>query len=671
MMFPQRYANADLLARKAQSWVDDARIRFSAHLEVHSAISAFQSMIKDVVRSHRSDLRLGKIAHVIDSHLFRDSLTETVTTLAVNLLAAADINLMDYPGLFEAERQRLLARFFRILSSIGLPSSQVQTVLVELNKMETATLSERTTLMESHLESLEGEDGGSSGDFLRQSLGLVLPSQTNAERFKSIYFDTNLREYLSYHLEGGLIGNWPSTRIRMIMQRRYLDTLLRDDKTKELMNKGLFLLNSALETVMRIPLWFGNIQSELEVVVSSISDICSFLEDPNSQSRETTVTKMITNLAPVVPQLEAIAQQAMDEVKDMRGPLIDSIHNLLPPKARVSLVPRLVELMDRRFVRILETSAKDKYFKLLEAQINAFIHVIGNGQNLILVADLIDTEIARTDWQTSISTYEAMVLRTAFEFLQNFEYPILSANPELLLSIWSPERIAYFRRLLALFVQFRLDPLAWAGLAALSEEKIVRVVSVLSSMVERRHYYIMENTELMIAQDWLKASLNDETIYSDWIEKNLFALDPVGLKFQVSPPWAQVALKAQSLYSTYRRRIAGTPGELALEVLRDALRLPSKLARIEIELRLVRDSSKTVSAARDSLEAAFRNYLDLLELTIEKKSTENNDIDFLNSLDVLQELSITLIGLEPSNVISDVSALYARITNAKQSLNEF
>jgi hypothetical protein len=139
----------------------------------------------------------------------------------------------------------------------------------------------------------------------------------------------------------------------------------------------------------------------------------------------------------------------------------------------------------------------------------------------------------------------------------------------------------------------------------------------------------------------------------------------------VSPPWAQIALKAQSLYSTYRRRIAGAPGELALEILRDALRLPSKLARIEIELGLVRDSTKTVPDARDSLEAAFLNYLNLLELTIEKISTARNDIDFLDSLDVLPELSITLNLLEPSNMFSEVSALHARITNAKQSLNEF
>ena len=571
MVYSHRVTRVNLLQRKAREFEENVRTRFVAEegerLEV--CLAAFKRLIDDKSASSQTSTRqLEKIADKISNWMFADSVSETFTQLLIELASFTNFNLEAYPGILETEPQMYLARLLSVASQIGLSSKQVATLQYDTEK-RLAEIEQQVKIV---LQFPYHEAISTTHNLLGFSpqfptlLGLF-------ESFPQGYVLLNtlaLDDYMPHYMSASASMDWKVTR----------NELLRANSHR-LRRNGIFgdmwdVVDAAHEALINVPVGFIDLDHELSVFLSALSDISLLArEHPQEFVNEVAVAEgIISKLEPLIPVLQGYAEAGLSEFSRERMQLIEKIHHALPPEAGIMLEPLLVRFVNLRFVNILERTPppssqplfdpemKSRLISFLETQVDGYIEAILRGDSRISIADSLTYEVSRSqrrpdpsmdgrfhdvdphgyierimsdEMNTHFSDsfglemkagrFEHELLRVTFHFADQFGIRILQNRMQ-------TERITNFRLLIAACMQLGCawdasNDWMWRDISDLPDSKLEQMVLVLSRMVARRNFLLSINEDetalFFTAEDWIGSFVQGEAPYAVQTGQVLFA----------------------------------------------------------------------------------------------------------------------------------------------------
>ena len=689
--YSHRTTRVHLLYRKAREFESDARIRFTALEEsnLEERLGAFQAVIADIAESSARPVRqLERIAEILESGIFAASLSETFTNILVDLVSITNIDLMAYPGIFESEeRQSFLARLLNVASRIGLSRTAIHSLLREENGEE------RLGAIERHLELVsQSPDDDISVRSFRRLLGLPgavlgMYDIRELENFAEINHDIT------------------SPQVRLAWEEVQRDVLFHQYSNLEgivILEEMWGLVNAAYTGLWKVPFGYRNMEAEIFVFISALSDLGVLLKNENLADAPEQVAindRIISKLRPLIPILQGYTRDALDELlSEKRSQMIQKIKDSLPQDARIIFEPFLLYLMDRHLIYYLRPEFNHEDVRailtsFLEIQVDGLIAAIQVGEARISVSHFLNTSNLTTPyWE--ISKSEAIwgrILHITYEFARRFGVAILAIHhrPE-----WQTERIANFRLVVAACLQLGCTDV-WESVASSTDIQLVEIVSVLHRIVERRNFLLSLNEDdpaaSVIAEEWIRSFLSDDTVYAaEWISEKLI------IPSQFRPLLRQVGFLREIMgnvltyfelpdrlgilfrkFASVRRRLGrsltlqGDPrGTAAVDAIKlSDFDVRGILLRIELKRGVVDENSSVLIEIIDMLDMAANQLLRNL-LSAEKAS---------NFIKALKDLHLPLVFSDPrrGETLTDWIASFAakitfaaRIVRAKEILLE-
>ena len=639
-VYSHRMTRANLLRRKASEFESDARIRFEGGVDVEECLGAFKRMIDDIAISERPVRQLELIASRIDSDdLTADSLSETVVNLMMDFASIVEIDIMAYPGILDSEKQAYLARLLSIASRIGISRTQMLEILREGPEKGALETIEREvqTLMDSTQETV-------SASFL-ELLGLA--KRPGFSAFVSAINSPNFIPHFIYRNVWTSIQN-EFSQVNLTL----LGNLLFVEEMWD-------VLSWVQEALWNIPVDFVNLNEELSVFISAVSDIGLLVNNPTQTAvnQAEINQRIIDKLRPLLPILEGYSKDALSEFSEWRSALTKKLTVSLPVEAQIILTPRLLRLVNNRLVHFLQCDFQSqalftRELKLrstgfLNVQIDGYIEAIQRGgAQRISVANMIESELISSRAERGTTIYRSAVeetrlsekvLRTASEFARKLGINILQSLPS------SDHRNEKSRIVIAACIQLECDR-AVAKLVHFTDEELDNAVKVLSGMVARRNFLLSLNEDepaaLVNANLWLLARATQmHNEYANWVTVHLLPprlaeILPVlrqrgflrehmrNILTNFEPPERLVSFsqRVEAVYRIWRRKIGGPVGKRLHLTLLSALALPSRLLWVEIEWKFI-DANLSI---RNALEAVFMDFLDLIQIGASKIVTFND-----------------------------------------------
>ena len=312
---------------------------------------------------------------------------------------------------------------------------------------------------------------------------------------------------------------------------------------------------------------------------------------------------------------------------------------------------RLVHFLqcDFQTQAVFTSDLKLRSIGFLNIQIDGFIEAIQRGgAQRISLANMIDSELisARARSRTTIhgSAVEERrlterILRTASDFSRKLGINILQNLPR------SDHRNEKSRIVIAACIQLECNQ-AVGNLVRFTDEELDNAAKVLTGMVARRNFLLSLNEDepaaLVKGSLWLLACATEmHNEYANWVTDHLVPpklaqLLPIlrqrgFLREQIrnvltnfEPPERLVLFskRVEAVYRAFRRKIGGAVGKRLQQTLSSALAMPSRLLWIEIKWKLV-DAYLEI---RNTLEAVFMEFLDLIQIGASKILTTSNDL---------------------------------------------
>ena len=659
MPYSQRKSREDLLLRKACEFDKDSRIRYSGEEvddgyqhRLERRLNAFRRLIEDIAKSNRPVRELEQIAARLDKEIFENSLDNTLTNLVIDLVAISNTDLMAYPDIFEDNEQSILARVMRLACRIGIPRYQLTEVLRELE--ENANAEERLGKIERKFEFfLKSPDPAAAKEFLRM---LGLPSALNKiEDFKTLIFESGIF-YMPHHMSDSMTNFWESTKQEFYRQEEsHVKALL-------VMKEMWDVFSCAHEALMKIPAGFVDLEAELSVFISTLSDIGMLVNNSESVNEEEIKEGIIDKLEPIIPILEEYAREAFSGLSEKRSRIVEKIYLQLSADTRIILQPLLVKFVDDYLVDLLgrDRQGLPKYsdqtkalsISFLELQVDGYIEAIHIGNaSRVSVCEFLREEICQADWQ-SYSVEDSNfgnTLRRTFEFASRFGVRTLLYRLDLF-----RDRTQNFRIVIAACLQMHCE-LFWNYLADFTDEQLNSLVQVLCKLVNRRNFVLSLNEDepaasLTSARDFIDNVFWEKVVHTSWISEHLF--DPSEFSrvlgrcgflgeniknilsyFEFPERLILFSKRFDSLYRKLRRKIGGTKGKRLHDMLSHCIGFPSELLHLEINCGFVDSVDPEELARRDSLEAVFSDFLDLFEVSgdiiLHEKAVSGEIIDSL------------------------------------------
>jgi hypothetical protein len=383
-------------------------------------------MIDDKSAQGQTTVRqLEKITDKIHSWRFKaDSLSETFKHLLTDLASITNLDLESYPGILETEPQIFLSRVLRLASRIGLTSKQVSTL-----KLGTE---ERLAEIEQQVEFVLQFPNHESICTLNGLLGISPQFPTLLgllESFpgRSVFSNqVALDDYMPHYMSASTSGAWKIVR----------DELADSNADRRLPRHGIFrdmwtVVNAAHEALINVPVGFMDMDHELSVFLSALSDISLLARDhpPEIVNERSVAERIISKLEPLNPILQGYAEAGLSEFSEERMRIIEKINHALPPEASIMFQPLLMRLVNFGFVNILERTLNQpplltRFFDLLsvsrlsprrttsqplfdpgmksrlifflEIQVDGYIEAILRGDARISIADSLTYEVSRS-----------------------------------------------------------------------------------------------------------------------------------------------------------------------------------------------------------------------------------------------------------------------------------
>jgi hypothetical protein len=649
--------------------------------------------------------------------LHTNSDSETFTQLLIELSTIINIDLMSYPGLFDSRRQAYLARLLRLASRIGLTSTQVSALQFEKSETPEEKLEEIETQVELALQSKDQPAQAASVPSLHELLGSPWPFSTFLGWLHFPHSDArDLSEVMPHFMSTSLANAWKVTMEEL--KRANPDLIAARIKFSD--TKLWSVLNSAHEALMNVPVGFVDLELELSVFVSALSDITSLIKSSSTDSVGE-ITGIIAKLKSLTGVVESYAVWAQSEFYEKRIRMIEKIQNSLTPESSIILGSLLKRFVNRSFVNFLRCSLegkpvfpekiKSRLIVLLELQVDGYIEAILRENAPTSISDLLTSDLClsppfrdarynyisptcrRTEWVSEVKAggFEHELFRIACKFANQLGIDVLA-------NLQESRRIKNFRLLIAACIQLQCawNPMnddMWRGMTDSANPKLEHMVLVLSRMVGRRNILLLNNHDetslFFTAEDWI-SSFNKietthglrtgQTLFVNWVEHHFLPhkfvrqLREVGFnterirrtmnKFKIPERLVVLAERLKSVSRKYWR-IAGGPFHGFLS----PMDLLHNLFRIEIFWGFMDDQTPHW-ALRDALETLFSGAIDLLEMSITNASFKI--VTGLRSLDpryfTLNSFSLTEaqfadLGARVATLTSDLKREIELITN--------
>lgn len=563
------------LQRKAKEFESDARIRFAAEgdAQLEECLDAFKQMINDISVSDRPVSQLERIANRIDEYNFDpDSLREMINHWIFDLVSYTRIELIDYIGIFtSSDNPFFLARLLKVASRIGFSRDHINGLLRHVDRI--GNHHERIGEMERQID-----------HFCLQSPHHVVPVSLLARRpqwmkpFGEEVHDHDLNDYMPHYVKQISVASaWKVVRYG----------LKGNNFNREGLEDIWSVLSLAHDALVNVPVGFIDLDAQIEIFVSALSDFTSLVNryPPRSpiNQQDDIYVGIIAKLKSITPILEGHAKAGLSELSETRSRLVNKIHSLLPAETRIILQPLLLRFVDRHLANILERNGKDgkpiftpefkqaRLVTLLELQVDGYIEAIQRGEARISVSEIIIYELARAghrphpaldgrfldlkrevwcdysdfmtselflnDWEdrkTLENRFAYSLLRSTFAFADRFGVNILTKP----IDDWETSKMKNFRILIAASIQLGFtwnpwDDWKWGELAqSLDCNLNHRVLPILYKMVASRNFLKSLNEDepapmlFSSAQGWLESLMNGcEEKFNSWVTGNVVPIE--------------------------------------------------------------------------------------------------------------------------------------------------
>ena len=630
MSYSQRNTGVQLLLRNAREFESDARVRFSGEDRLNEFLGAFRAMIDDLARSSRTVFQLEKIAKRIDED-FENSFNFTVILLAADLVSFTNIDLLAYPGILDTREQLAFGRILRIASRVGLSRNNVFAIINGLarngypeNEYLEKRLGEIERELESVLKSTEEPDTVSIMRFLG-----ISAHPLKIDNFIHLFGGCNIQHYKEHHISNKRV-------------KKDWEFIAKKLSRKDLNPDGLVIieemwdaLNDARDALVNIPVGYVDLDAELSVFISALTDIVELANDRHALDQKAQNQLIKNKLRLIIPVLQGYARDAAGcELTGTRSRMKQKIHDSLPKETRIILEPLLVRLVDRYLVDLLDRTPqgqpkfsqdiKARAISFLDIMVGGFIKAIQIGEDLMSVKAVITTELL---WPRPFDV-QIDPLRISFEFASRLGVKILANRPD-----WSSERIKKSRLISAAGIQLGFEP-NWDELTQLTDEQLDALAMLLSRLVARREVLLSlkddDSAPLVDAEDCVARFYIFGISYIRWVTDQLIPVEVVPVlrqelfdenihniftNFGFPERLVFFSKRVGSVHRAYRRKFQSC---LFSDIVWPIRKLPSDLLMFEIKAGIVHVDDPEKLALRDFLEAICMDYVNFIDLAANK-----------------------------------------------------
>ena len=621
MSYSRRNTRVELLLRKAREFESDARVRFSREDRLDECLGAFGAMIDDIARSNRTVFQLENIANRIDDK-FASSFNFTMTLLAVDLVSFTKIDLLAYPGILDTNEQLVLGRVLRLASRIGLTLRDVLTIIRELerNGYPEERLGEIERELDSVLKSTEEPDTVAIMRFLG------IPAH-------SLKIDNSIHPFGCYNIQHLKEHHISNERVKKDWEFIANELSCEDlNPDKDVIIEEIWdALNDARDALVNIPLGYMDLDAELSLFISPLTDIVELTNNPDALDQVAQNQLIKNKLRLIVPVLQGYARDAAGcEFTGPRSRMKRKIHDSLSKETRIILEPLLVRLVDRHLVDLLDRTPqgqpkfskdiKARAIAFLDIMVDGFIKAIQVGEDLMSVKAVITTELL---WPPPFDV-EIDPVRISYEFASRFGMRILTNRPD-----WSSGRIKKSRLISAAGIQLGFEP-NWDELAQLTDDQLVALALLLSRLVARREVLLSlkddDSAPLVDAEDCVDRFDRYGFGYIRWVTDQLIPVEVLPAlrqalfdenihnifsNFGFPERLVFFSKRVGSVHGAYRRKFAcGIFSDIVWEI----RKLPSDLLRFEIKAGIVHVDDPEKLAFRDFLETLFMDYVNFIDM---------------------------------------------------------